>query len=236
MMERAKIDALPQQVLQQAVREYIVGIYQWMLGGLLLTASVALLVQSTPAIVSFLVSNPLLFYGLLIGEIGVVLWLSARASKISVRAARFAFLFYALLNGVTLSVIFVAYTQHSIALAFFSAAGMYAVMALYGSTTERDLTSIGQFALMGVFGILIALVLNFFLNSDALDFAISVIGVGVFAVLTAYDVQRLKREYILGAEATEEGKKQAIIGALVLYLDFINLFLFLLRLLGGNRD
>ncbi len=228
--------SIPQQALQQAVREYILGIYQWMVGGLLLTGTIAAVVSSSPALLSIVLGSPIIFFGLIIGELGLVVWLSARIDKMSVSAARAAFLGYAALNGLTLSAVFVAFTEESIAVAFFSAAGMYAVMAVYGYLTKRDLSSLGSFALMGVFGILIALLVNLFLQSDALDFAISLIGVGVFAVLTAYDMQRLKAQYVVGEEATAVGKKKAILGALALYLDFINLFLFLLRLLGGNRD
>ncbi len=231
---RNPVASIPQTALQQAVREYLLGIYQWMVGGLLLTGVVAALVSNSPALLSVILGTPL-FFVLLFGELGLVIWLSARIEKMSLQAARFAFLGYAALNGLTLSAVFIAFTEESIAIAFFSAAGMYAAMAVYGSVTKKDLSGIGSFAMMGVFGILIALVINLFLQSNALDFAISFIGVGVFAVLTAYDMQRLKQQYVLGEEATVEGKKRAILGALALYLDFINLFLFLLRLIGDRR-
>ena len=169
---------------------------------------------------------------ILIAEIAIVFWLSFRIRGMAPSTAAAAFLVYSLLNGLTLSVIFWAYTGGTITMAFLTAAGMFAAMSIYGTVTKRDLTSIGSFFMMGLFGIIICMLVNFFLKSSGLDFVISLLGVGIFLGLTAWDNQKLK------VMATATGPQQesfAVIGALMLYLDFINMFLFLLRLFGGRR-
>jgi uncharacterized protein len=209
-------------------REFIRSVYGWMFGGLLLTAAASLWVVMSPAM-QRIVSSTWLF--LVIAELGIVFFLSFRIMKMSAGAAAAAFLVFSLLNGLTLSAIFFVYTTASIFQAFVSAGAMFGAMSVYGYVTKRDLTSWGSFFFMGLIGILITMVINFFLKSSALGYAISIIGVFVFLGLTAYDTQKLKSY----ATATEMRENLAVIGALALYLDFVNLFLMLLRLFGNRR-
>ena len=209
-------------------RDFIRSVYGWMFGGLLLTAAAAFWVLASPAMQS-IVSSAWLF--LVIAELGIVFFLSFRIMKMSAGTAAGAFLVFSLLNGLTLSSIFFVYTTASIFQAFVSAGAMFGVMSIYGYVTKRDLTSWGAFFFMGLIGILITMVINFFLQSTALGYAISLIGVFIFLGLTAYDTQKLKAY----ATAPEMRENLAVIGALALYLDFINLFLFLLRLMGNRR-
>ena len=216
---------------QIRVQAFIRSVYGWMFGGLLLTSVAALWVATSPAMQQLVLVNPLVRFGLIIAELGIVIFLSFRITRMSPAAAASAFLVYSLLNGLTLSVILFAYSHASVFQAFATAAGMFGAMSLYGLVTKKNLTSWGSFFMMGLVGILICMVINFFVRSSALNMTISVIGVFVFLGLTAYDNQKLK------AMATADGPTEnyAIIGALALYLDFINLFLFLLRIFGGNR-
>jgi hypothetical protein len=184
-----------------------------------------------------IVASPL-FMILILAELGLVFFLSARVNKIQAGTAMGLFLGYSFLNGLTLSSVFLAYTRASIGGTFLITAGMFGAMAVYGMVTKRDLSGMGSFMFMGLVGIIIASIVNFFLQSSSLYWAISVIGVLVFVGLTAYDVQKIK---LMGEQGImEQGeatvKKGAIIGALALYLDFINLFLMLLRFFGGSRD
>jgi FtsH-binding integral membrane protein len=221
------------QTVEGQAREqaFIRSVYSWMFGGLLLTSVAALWVATSPAMQQLVLVNPLVRFGLIIAELGIVIFLSFRITRMSPAAAASAFLVYSLLNGLTLSVILFAYSRASVFQAFATAAGMFGAMSLYGLVTKKNLTSWGSFFMMGLVGILICMVINFFVRSSALNMTISVIGVFVFLGLTAYDNQKLK------AMATADGPTEnyAVIGALALYLDFINLFLFLLRIFGGNR-
>jgi hypothetical protein len=212
-------------------RTFIRSVYAWMFGGLVLTALAAMWVVNSPAMQNLIFTTPLRWV-LLFTELGLVFYLSLRILKMSAATAASVFLVFSLLNGLTLSSIFFVYTTADISLAFFTAAGMFGAMSVYGMVTKRDLTSWGSFFFMGLIGILICSVINIFLKSSALHFAISLIGVFVFLGLTAYDTQKLKAY----ATAPELRENLAIIGALALYLDFINLFLMLLRLFGGRRD
>lgn len=229
----------------EVLNAFMRGIYSWMSAGLLATAAVAWVTLSTPAILNLVLApNPetgtiaptMLFWGALIGEIGLVFYLSMRINKLSSSAATGLFMGYSALNGLTLSTILIAYTAASIFQTFLVTAGMFGAMSLYGLTTRRDLTGMGAFMTMGLFGIIIAMVVNFFMQSSALTFAISILGVFIFAGLTAYDSQKLKDmgEYIPADDATAV-RRGTILGALTLYLDFINMFIFLLRLMG-NRE
>jgi uncharacterized protein len=212
------------------VRTFIRSVYAWMFGGLLLTAFAAVWVVSSPAMQQLVFGTPLRWV-LLIAEFGLVLILSAALRRLSPAAAASMFLVFSLINGLTLSVIFFAYTQATIFQAFVTAAGMFGAMSVYGMVTKRDLTSWGSFFFMGLIGLVIASIVNVFIHSSALGFMVSVLGVLVFVGLTAWDTQKLK------SYATVTGPMQenlAIIGALALYLDFINLFLMLLRLFGGG--
>jgi FtsH-binding integral membrane protein len=230
-------DSSLSQVLAIRENRILRNVYLWMTGGLGLTAAIALGVASNPALVQGLLRNPLLFYGLIIGELLLVMFIAARITRLSPTAATGSFVLYAGLNGVTLSVLFLLFTQESIALAFLVAAGTFAGTSAYGFVTKRDLTTVGHYAGMAVWGILLALVVNLFLRNPAFDYLVSLIGVGVFVALTAYDTQAIKRwSEEAGDRMTEDDfVRFSILGALKLYLDFINIFLFLLRLFG-QRD
>jgi uncharacterized protein len=210
-------------------RTFIRSVYGWMFGGLILTAMAAMWVVFSPAMQQLIFGTPLRWV-LLIGELGMVMYLSFRITKMSPATAASMFLVFSLINGLTLSAIFFVYTTAHIYQAFFTAAGMFAAMSVYGYVTKRDLTSVGSFMFMGLIGIIICSVINIFLKSSALGFAISFIGVFIFLGLTAYDTQKLKAY----ATAPELRENLAVYGALALYLDFINLFLMLLRLFGGG--
>jgi len=217
-------------------------VYALMTGGLLATAVTALLVASSPAAIQFLLGNRIVFYGLMIAEI-VLVWNFARITqRLSATGAAGVFLLYSVLNGLTLSVIFLAYTASSIATTFFVTAGTFGAMSLYGAVTKRDLTGVGNFMMMGLVGLLIAMVVNFFLQSPLVTWVTTCMGVLIFVGLTAYDTQKLRSMASAGTGAgagygaAAGTQSLAINGALTLYLDFINLFLFLLRLLnGGSR-
>lgn len=221
----------------QAATYFLAKVFNWMAAGLALTGLTAFLVANSAAAQQIIFGNPIVFFGLMIGELGLVFFLSARIQKMSAQAATTSFLVYSILNGATLSAILLYYTRSSIASTFFVAGGMFAAMAVYGTVTKRDLSGMGSFLFMGLIGVLIASVVNMFLASPMISWVTSVIGVLVFTGLTAYDVQSLSRMGADGImESGEEGvKKWAIMGALKLYLDFINLFLFLLRFLGDRR-
>jgi FtsH-binding integral membrane protein len=206
-------------------------VYAWMGAGLLVTALMAFFTISTPALLNGVVGNRLVFYGLMFGELGLVVALSAAINRLSATAATFMFIAYSALNGITFSAIFLIYTADSISSTFLITAGMFGGMSAYGYMTRRDLTSWGSFLFMGLIGVVIASLVNIFMRSNSLSWIISCVGVIVFTGLTAYDTWKIKALAVGGAE----GRKSAIIGALTLYLDFINLFLMMLRLLGRRR-
>ena len=213
-------------------RAFIRRVYAWMFGGLLLTAVAALWVAMSASMQQLVIQTPGVRLVLIVAELGVVMFLSFRIRQMSAVTAAGAFLVYSLLNGLTLSVILFVYTSGSIFQAFVTTAGMFGAMSIYGLVTKKDLTSWGSFFMMGLFGVIICSVVNIFLHSSAMTAVISIVGIFVFLGLTAYDNQKLK------ALATATGgmrENMAIIGALTLYLDFINLFLFTLRLFGGGR-
>jgi len=215
---------------------FLAKVFNWMAVGLGLTGIIALITAETGLALT-IASSPI-FFILIIGELGLVFYLSARIEKIQAGTASMLFYGYAILNGLTLSVIFLAYTRTSIAGTFFITAGMFAAMAVYGTVTKRDLSGLGSFLMMGLVGIIIASIVNFFLNSSSLYWAISFIGVFIFTGLTAYDVQQIKNmgERGILEQGEDAIKKGSIMGALRLYLDFINLFLMLLRFFGASRD
>lgn len=217
-------------------RSFIQKVYAWMSVGLAVTGGCALAMASDPAMIMALVQNKVLFYGMIIAELGLVIFLSGWVKTMQVGTARLAFLSYAALTGVTISVIFLVYTSGSIANAFFLTGGMFAVMSVYGYTTKTDLTSMGNFMMMGLIGVILASVVNWWVKSPAVEWAVSIISVIVFTGLTAYDTQKIKALNVIGNAGTDEDTKEAISGALTLYLDFINLFLSLLRLTGKRRD
>lgn len=215
-------------------------VYAWMSGALLITAFVSYWAATTPAFLELLFPpqggiNKLLFYGLIGAEIGLVFWISARIQSMTSERASLLFIIYAILNGLTLSTIFIAYTTNSIASTFFVTAGTFGAMSLYGYTTKKDLTSWGNLLFMALIGIIISSLVNvFFIKSGVFYWIINVIGVLVFVGLTAYDTQKIK-QMAQHMDSEEHAKKGAIMGALTLYLDFINLFIYLLRFLGDRR-
>jgi hypothetical protein len=222
------------QATAQASTVFLAKVFNWMAIGLGLTAVTAFITASTPAILQAIYPIHII---LALAELGLVFFLSARIQKISVQTATGLFLAFSVLNGLTLSVILLIYTMTSIASTFFITAGMFGSMAIYGMVTKKNLSGMGSFLMMGLFGIIIASVVNMFLGSSMMSWVISAIGVIVFTGLTAYDVQKITQ---MGAAGImEQGDiavhKMAIMGALTLYLDFINLFLMLLHF-SGNRD
>lgn len=214
---------------------YITKVYNWMAFALLATGLIAYFTATSEQMTNFIFSSKLVFYGLLIGELLLVVYLTRSIEKLSQNAAMTVFMLYAVLNGLTMSVIFLIYTSGSIATTFFVTAGTFAAMSIYGYTTKKDLTSIGNIAMMALIGIIIASIVNIFLKSDMMAYIITYLGVAIFVGLTAYDTQKLKEIGARGFENQEGMEKSAIIGALTLYLDFINLFLFLLRIFGSRK-
>ncbi len=206
-------------------------VYAWMGAGLAVTAVMALITLSSPAILNAITGNRLLFFGLMIGELALVFTLSGAINRMSAATATLIFIAYSALNGVTLSVVALVYTANSIASTFVVTAGMFGAMSVFGYATRRDLTSWGSFLFMGLIGVVIASVVNIFVGSSAVSWVVSGVGVIVFTGLTAYDTWKIKE---MAAQGTG-GRKPAILGALTLYLDFINLFLMLLRFTGSRR-
>jgi len=206
-------------------------VYQWMAGGLALTGFIAYWASGNLQLMRALSGG--MFFVLMLAELGLVFWLSSQIHKISAAAATIGFLVYSGLNGLTLSYLFLVYTSTSIATTFFLTAGTFAAVSLFGWTTKTDLTSLRSFLFMGIIGILIASVVNIFLKSPAMYWIISYAGLGIFIALTAYDTQRLKEIQSQNPDAPDQ---MAIMGALKLYLDFINMFIMLLRIFGGRRE
>lgn len=218
--------------IDQGLRSYMQKVYNYMAGGLTATGVLAYITASTPALLQATVQlNLILFLGLL----GMVFYLSFRIQKMSYSSAQFWFWAYAGLNGVVLAPLFLVYTGASIAKVFFITASVFGAMSIYGYTTKKDLTNMGGLLIMGLFGIIIASIVNLFLQSPGLEFAVSIIGVLIFVGLTAYDTQKIKATYYQVGGTGETAGKAAIMGALALYLDFINLLLMLLRLIGERR-
>ena len=216
------------------VSAFLWKVYGWMAVGLGLTALVGFAVAGSPDLLRVLIGNRLVFFALVIAELGLVFFMSARADRLAPGTAAGLFALYSALNGVTLSVILLAYTGESVTMTFVVTAGMFGALALFGSTTKRSLAGAGQFFMMGLVGLILASIIGMFWHNDALQFLISVVGVIVFTGLTAWDAQRL-RQMALALPAGQVGA-YAVVGALSLYLDFINLFLMLLRFTGSRRD
>jgi len=206
-------------------------VYAWMGAGLTITAFVALFTLSSPVILQAVAGNRLIFFGLMIGELALVFTLSGAINRLSEFNATAIFIAYSALNGVTLSILALVYTASSISSTFVTTAGMFGAMSLYGYLTKKDLSSWGSFLFMGLIGVVIASVVNIFVGSSSVSWVISGVGVIVFTGLTAYDTWKIKAMAAQGVV----GRKPAILGALTLYLDFINLFLMLLRFTGNRR-
>jgi FtsH-binding integral membrane protein len=223
----------PRAATQVVVRQnsLIRQVYAWMGAGLAITAFMSLITLSSPAILNVVLGNRLVFYGLMIGELALVFTLVGAINKMSASTATFVFIAYSALNGITLSGVALVYTASSITSTFVTTAGMFGAMSLFGFMTKRDLTSWGSFLFMGLIGVVIASVVNIFVGSSSVSWVISGLGVVVFTGLTAYDTWKIKA---MAAQGTD-GRKPAILGALTLYLDFINLFLMLLRFTGDRR-
>jgi uncharacterized protein len=218
------------------IQTYMAQVYGWMTCGLLLTAVVAWYAANTPAVRDLIFSSQIIFFGLIIVQLGLVFVISGMINRLNGTMATSLFMLYSVLTGLTVSSIFIMYTHSSIASTFLIAAGMFGAMSVYGYTTKRDLSGMGSMLFMGVIGIVLASVVNIWLKSPALMWAVTYIGVLVFVGLTAYDTQKLKN---MGAQLDANDKdgfrKYSIVGALTLYLDFINLFLMLLRIFGNRR-
>ena len=226
--------ALPTAAEAARVSAFLRTVYGWMCAGLGVTAFVAFTVTGSPALVRAIASNQILFFALILAELGLVFYLSSRATRLAPNTAMGLFVLYAGLNGVTMSLVLLMYTGASITTTFIVTAGMFGALALFGTTTTRSLAGAGHFFFMGLVGLILASVVGIFWHSEALQFLISVIGVIVFTGLTAWDAQRLKQMALAMPEG--ESGSYAILGALSLYLNFINLFLILLRFQGGSRD
>ncbi len=217
------------------VRAFIQQVYGWMAAALAVTGFVALAVSRSDTLQRLIFGSQFVFFGLIIGELVMVMWLVTRIRHMSASTATTVFVAYSVLNGLTMGAIFLAYTQATVAQAFFVTAGLFMVMTLYGFFTNTDLTRLGNLLGMALLGFIIATVVNLFLRSEGLYWIITYAGVLIFVGLVAYDSQRIKEMALRGAGEGDDGQKHAIMGALRLYLDFVNLFLLLLRIFGRRR-
>jgi len=210
-------------------------VYTWMALALVITGFTAYAVATSPSLIRLIYGNSYMMWVLIIAEFGLVIGLSSAINRLSLMAATAMFILYSVLNGAVFSSIFFAFTMGNIAKVFFITAGTFAAMSLYGYTTKSDLTSMGKIVTMGLIGLIVATVVNIFVKSSGLDMILSYLGVLIFVGLTAYDTQKIKQMFLTAPDAGEVTQKYALLGALSLYLDFINLFLYLLRIFG-NRD
>ncbi len=220
----------------QQVTRFMYAVYGWMSCALIITASTAYYVAATPAIFLFIHNNPTVLIMLFLAQLGFVIALAVFLTRMTFVMALAMFLLYAMSLGLTLSSIFYIYTESSIVSTFVTTAGMFGVMCLYGYMTRSDLTTIGNMSIMMMFGLIIGLLVNMFLRNPMVDLVLSGIGVVVFVLLTAYDTQKIKRSASRMLADRQMLAKVSILGALTLYLDFINLFLFLLRFMGKRRE
>ncbi len=233
-MQSYNAHTIASAVSADTLRTYVQRVYAWMVGGLLITALTAAGVSSSPALIQAIFGTPLMWV-VMLAPIGLVFFLGAKIETMQTSTAASVFVVFSVLMGISLSSIFMVYALGSIFQVFLIAAGMYGAAAVYGYTTKRDLTGMGSFLFMGLIGIVLASVVNWFLASDALSFAVSVIGVLVFTGMTAWEMQKIKSQAVVMYAGEALATKRAILGALSLYLNFVNLFLFLLRLLGDRR-
>lgn len=210
-------------------------VYVWMTLALAITGFTAYGVATSPGLMQAIFTNRVLFWGLIIAEFALVMGVSAAINRLSLTTATLMFVLYSVINGATLSVVFLAYSMASIATVFFITAGTFAAMAFIGYTTKTDLTSVGKIVLMALIGLIIATVVNVFVKSTMFDIILSYVGVLIFVGLTAYDSQKIKQMLLQAPDAGEGAQKVALLGALSLYLDFINLFIYLLRIFGRRE-
>lgn len=211
-------------------------VYTWMTLAMVITGITAYGVASSPYFLELLFTNRMVFWGLIIAELALVFGISGMINRISLTAATLMFIAYSVINGATLSSIFLLYTMESIGSVFFITAGTFGAMALIGYTTKKDLTTMGKYLFMALIGLVIATIVNMFVGSSGLQMIVSYVGVLIFVGLTAYDSQKIKMMLMTRDSADEGAQKLALLGSLTLYLDFINLFLYLLRIFGGRRD
>lgn len=211
-------------------------VYIWMTLALVITGLTAMVTAKSEALMTFIFTNNWALIALMILQLGLVFYFSARINRMSFSTATAVFILYSAITGLTFSSIFVVFSMSSIATTFFITAGMFAAMALVGSFTKKDLSGMGKFALMALIGLIIAGIVNMFLRNAMMDFIVSGIGVLVFAGLTAYDSQKIRQMLQMQSEINESTQKLALLGSLSLYLDFINIFLYLLRFFGSSRD
>lgn len=233
--EKSFAQAKPASDIQAEQTRFLIKVYNWMAGGLIATGAVAYGASQSETVLSILLSNSFIPIILFVAQIGLVVALAGWVMKMSAKMAGVVFFSYAILTGLTFSFLFLAYTSASITSTFVVTAGTFGAMSLYGATTKKDLSGWGNFLFMGLIGIVIAFVVNIFLQSTMLEWIASAIGVLVFTGLTAYDTQKILAMNIIGNEGTEEDTKEAVRGALTLYLDFINLFLMLLHFMGDRK-
>ena len=232
-IENSGID---QSVVESAQRTLMKNVYWWMALALVVTGLSAFYTASSPRLLDAIFGSGL-FIGLIIAELIMVVVLSARINKMSFVAAGIVFVIYSIVNGLTLSSILIAYTMESVASTFFITAGTFAAMAIIGTITKKDLSSIGQILFMALIGLILATIVNIFLKSSMMSYIISYVGVAVFVGLTAYDAQKIKNMiHQYGTDLSDDNMKLALMGSLSLYLDFINLFLYLLRIFGSRRN
>jgi FtsH-binding integral membrane protein len=236
LQDLEKIVTERQGALSAAFPALMRKVYVWMTLALVITGICAYGVATSPALMQIVYGNKAAIWVLFIAEIGLVFYTTARINRLSLSTATTLFIIYSALNGVTMSAIFVAYTMTSIAQVFFITAGTFAAMALIGYTTKKDLTRFGGIAFMLLIGLIIATVVNMFVQSTMLDLILSYIGVVLFVGLTAWDSQQIKRALAMQPDMSESSQKVALLGALTLYLDFINLFLYLLRIFGRSDN
>ena len=230
MQSRTYIESIP-----TVEADFMQKVYLWMTFALTLTGFVAYRTTQSEFLLELIFSSSFGFIGLIIGELALVFWISSGIQRMSSNMAIGLFLLYSVLNGMTLSVLLIAYTGASVASTFFITAGMFGAMSVYGYTTKQDLSSWGNLLFMALIGLILASVVNIYLQSSGLYWLINYIGVLVFVGLTAYDTQKIKQIAAQVIVESEEGRKVAILGALTLYLDFINMFIFMLRILGNRR-
>lgn len=211
-------------------------VYLWMTMALAITGITAYYVANNETLLTAIVTNQILFWGLIIAEFGLVIGLTAAINKLSLTTATLMFVLYSVINGATMSFIFLIYTASSVTNVFLITAGTFAAMAAFGYFTKTDLSSLGKILMMALIGVIIATIVNIFTKSEGLAVILNYVGVLVFVGLTAYDSQKIKNMLLTAPDASEASQKIALLGALSLYLDFINLFLYLLRILGSRRD
>ena len=230
MQSRTNIESIP-----TVEADFMQKVYLWMTFALTLTGFVAYRTTQSEFLLELIFSSSFGFIGLILAELALVFWISSGIQRMSSNMAIGLFLLYSVLNGMTLSVLLIAYTGASVASTFFITAGMFGAMSVYGYTTKQDLSSWGNLLFMALIGLILASVVNIYLQSSGLYWLINYIGVLVFVGLTAYDTQKIKQIAAQVIVESEEGRKVAILGALTLYLDFINMFIFMLRILGNRR-